>query len=224
VFAPAKLVFARRSSDRQRISVRTPLFGAASHPTPVAWTTQPSGSSQRQGLRISRESSDSKRLPRESQPGSLSTRQRTAPSGTSAVAHLPGVPQWLRSPSGCSDVKPNREASTASTPVENVFWNLVLERWRPGGSRPFAGKTRGRAKPQCTSDRIRSILRPAPAESDRSPHLGRVRATQSQIASSSYVDVNAIEWLSISFGCRQILTLARRRSGGSRPPQDEQWA
>lgn len=52
-----------------------------SHPTSVAWMTQPSGSSQRQGLRISRESSDSKRFPRETQTSSLRTRQRQELSG-----------------------------------------------------------------------------------------------------------------------------------------------
>ena len=50
----------------------------------------------------------------------------------------------------------------------NAFWNLVLERWRPGGSRPFAVKTRGSAKPQCTSSRTRPILRPA------NPWVGQV--------------------------------------------------
>jgi hypothetical protein len=81
----AKLVFARQSSDCQRTSVRTPLFGAAPPPTPVAWTAQPSGSPQRQGLRMSRESSDSKR--------SLRIRKRV-PCELGSVTRLRALTQW----------------------------------------------------------------------------------------------------------------------------------
>jgi len=74
---------ARTSRLRGETSFRQAVFGlpanfgshaalrSSTPPAPVAWTAQPSGSPKRQGLRMSRESSDSKRFPPDSQTSSL---------------------------------------------------------------------------------------------------------------------------------------------------------
>jgi len=60
----------------------------------------------------------------------------TAFGQSAPVMRLPGASQWLRPPSGYSDVKLCGEASVRIDFGRIRRWVLVLERWRPGGSRP----------------------------------------------------------------------------------------
>lgn len=120
------------------------------------------------GLRASRESPDSGEplAVRNADRGSDSP--AVPPSGSLHVMQLPGASQWPRPPSGYPDVKPGREASAQSTSVTFVAGSWC---WRGGDQAVLvrAVKTRGCAKPQRTSDRLRLILRSACCTGQVSP-------------------------------------------------------